>query len=553
MEKEIFYYNKLPYSNACFALILFAVAKNLYEIGGSTATEVSKDVYSYDTKGNITQIVNKTGNTVNNTVSYVYDGLNRLSRENNSALNKTWTYAYDVGGNITVKTEYAYTTGTLGTPTNTISYGYDTTWKDKLTSWNGLSGTANFNYDNVGNPTKYKGNTLTWTRGRMLSEYNGYEMSYNANGIRYYKHKEVSLPLLGRVTHYNTDYILNGTSIVKEKRTKIVNVTSGDPPVVTTTTTVNTLKYIYANDGIAGFTYDGTPYYYRKNSFGDIVEIYNSSNTLVGSYTYDAWGNCTIGTNVGSIASVNPYRYRGYYWDSDLSLYYLQSRYYDPAVGRFINADDLDYLKPKDILGCNIYAYCKNNPVMNVDPMGNDAVVFLDRSFGNGIGHVGIYVQDPSNPGIWYMFEYVPGIKWPFGYFDAYVKKTTYYNSAWENEDEYLYVKGDFSAGLDWLNSVENEGNYYLLFNSCLDLVRNALLVEGNRIESLGVLQYLLNSTTNIPSKFFDNLWNSMSAMRSLYLALQKYAQNNGIGITIHQANDRRRLWHDHVNIGIAE
>ncbi|MDD4291756.1 MAG: hypothetical protein PHX51_05935, partial [Clostridia bacterium] len=134
------------------------------QIGGSTATEVSKDVYSYDAKGNITQIVNKTGNTVNNTVSYVYDGLNRLSRENNSALNKTWTFAYDVGGNITVKTEYAYTTGTLGTPTNKISYGYDTTWKDKLTSWNGLSGTANFNYDNVGNPTKYKGNTLTWTR-----------------------------------------------------------------------------------------------------------------------------------------------------------------------------------------------------------------------------------------------------------------------------------------------------------------------------------------------------------------------------------------------------
>ncbi|MDD4292021.1 MAG: RHS repeat-associated core domain-containing protein [Clostridia bacterium] len=492
MEKEIFYYNKLPISNACFALILLAVAKNLYEIGGSTATEVSKDVYSYDAKGNITQIVNKTGNTVNNTVSYVYDGLNRLSRENNSAHNKTWTYAYDVGGNITVKTEYAYTTGTLGTPTNTISYGYDTTWKDKLTSWNGLSGTASFNYDNVGNPTKYKGNTLTWTRGRMLSEYNGYEMSYNANGIRYYKHKEVSLPLLGRVTHYNTDYILNGTSIVKEIRTKIVNVTSGDPPVVTTTTTVNTLKYIYANDGIAGFTYDGTPYYYRKNSFGDIAEIYNSSNTLVGSYTYDAWGNCTIGTNIGSIASINPYRYRGYYWDSDLSLYYLQSRYYDPTVGRFINADSVKCLTPNRVSGLNLFAYCENNSIMYTDNRGEGLLGLLFQFTASILCYIGMAIGAIFDSEI---RTDMNSIKWnPF------------------NADESAVIesrKVSFYKGMPVFRTNSRSGSFLGIFLKN-GKTNNTLRHEwGHGIQQLilGPINYLLS--IGIPS-YFE--WGSMSS-----------------------------------------
>jgi len=111
-------------------------------------------------------------------------------------------------------------------------------------------------------------------------------------------------------------------------------------------------------------------YYYRKNLFGDIVEIYDDENQLAASYTYDAWGNFTVGTNVDGIAFVNKFRYRGYYYDSDTGYYYLQTRYYDPQVGRFINADSIEYLDPETINGCNLYVYCKNNPIMGIDPMG---------------------------------------------------------------------------------------------------------------------------------------------------------------------------------------
>lgn len=119
--------------------------------------------------------------------------------------------------------------------------------------------------------------------------------------------------------------------------------------------------------------YDNTLYTYRKNLFGDIIAVYQGS-TKVAEYAYDAYGKCTVILNTAGIATINPFRYRSYYFDSDLGLYYLQSRYYDPETGRFINADDVSYLDPQSIHGLNLYAYYLNNPVMYVDPSGNIAV-----------------------------------------------------------------------------------------------------------------------------------------------------------------------------------
>ena len=105
---------------------------------------------------------------------------------------------------------------------------------------------------------------------------------------------------------------------------------------------------------------------------GDIIAILNSSGSLVAEYEYDAWGNCTILRNINNMANTNPLRYRGYYYDTDTGLYYLQSRYYDSNIGRFINADDSSMLLNNVY---NLYAYCENNPINHIDSNGKSLEV----------------------------------------------------------------------------------------------------------------------------------------------------------------------------------
>ena len=117
-------------------------------------------------------------------------------------------------------------------------------------------------------------------------------------------------------------------------------------------------------------------FWYEKNIQGDIVAVYNQAGTKLISYTYDAWGNFITtyynGTSSSSIAAKNPFRYRGYYYDADLSLYYLNTRYYDSIVGRFVSADNSNVLgaTPDQLTDKNLYAYCDNNPVMRSDNGG---------------------------------------------------------------------------------------------------------------------------------------------------------------------------------------
>jgi len=116
---------------------------------------------------------------------------------------------------------------------------------------------------------------------------------------------------------------------------------------------------------------EGNAYFYITNLQGDVVGILNSSGQVVVQYTYDAWGNllsCT-GTLATTIGTLNPLRYRGYVYDPETQLYYLQSRYYDPEIGRFLNADAFTSTG-QGLLGNNMFAYCNNNPVGYEDASG---------------------------------------------------------------------------------------------------------------------------------------------------------------------------------------
>ena len=116
-----------------------------------------------------------------------------------------------------------------------------------------------------------------------------------------------------------------------------------------------------------------TKYYYILNLQGDVVKLVTASGSEVASYAYDAWGN--ILSQSGSMADKNPLRYRGYYYDAETGFYYLQSRYYDPANRRFINADNYLSTDIEETVACNMFAYCLNNPVNYSDYTGGEATI----------------------------------------------------------------------------------------------------------------------------------------------------------------------------------
>ena len=140
----------------------------------------------------------------------------------------------------------------------------------------------------------------------------------------------------------------------------------------------NYIDFLYDESGLFSFVYNGTQYYYIKNLQGDVVAIANSNGTILVEYSYDAWGDVIsiTGIEATTLGAINPIRYRGYYFDTDTEFYYLNSRYYDPEIRRFINADI--YISTGDgFIGCNMYAYCLNNPVMYADYTGESATYAL--------------------------------------------------------------------------------------------------------------------------------------------------------------------------------
>ena len=211
-------------------------------------------------------------------------------------------------------------------------------------------------YDNLGNPTKYlvtKGtasDNVRWSETRQLSYYGGTSFSYDVRGKRLQKGTK------------NYSYDSEGRLLKQGEE----------------------LEFLYDDKGVVGFVNAEGTYFYRKDILGNITGILDSDGKIVVRYRYDAWGNHVVLNPDGSenesdtfIGNINPFRYRGYYYDVETGLYYLKTRYYDPETGRFITIDDVSYLAPDTINGLNLYAYCGNNPVMNVDPEGTFVISLI--------------------------------------------------------------------------------------------------------------------------------------------------------------------------------
>ena len=316
-------------------------------------------------------------------VSYEYDSLNRLTKETNLAIGSEWRYTYDNGGNIIKKEEYNPSTGAL---VSSRDYGYGNSyWKDQLTSW-GSYGTSYFAYDSSGNPTKYKGKTLEW-EGKRLARYNESDLcyvklNYDGNGLLAGYFYSNTYSIWGGATFTATmtrEITRDGDRILSEK------VTEYNPE--TNSTTVKNIMYAYDEKGVSGMTVGGKKYYFVRNIFGDVTAIYNTSRVKCAEYAYDAWGTMYITLDTEGVGSLNPFRYRGYYMVSCIGLYYLTTRFYDYTTGRFLNADvpsicfDDGLTLPE---GCNLYSYCRNNPISYVDPTGHSPKWWQWLLFGIG-------------------------------------------------------------------------------------------------------------------------------------------------------------------------
>ena len=324
-------------------------------VTGSEGTNTVNYSYTYDGNGKITGITavsNITG--LSSASQYIYDEAGQLVKEIKGT--DYTEYAYDSKGNIS--TRKVYSNNTL-VSTDNYTYGSET-WEDRLTGYNNKTIT----YDDIGNPTSYLGATLTW-RGRELESYTKgniqISFSYDVDGMRYQKVVKTN-----GVETSRYDYVYSEGSLI------LITFTADNVS--------DTARFIYDSYGEPrGFILnDSATYLYLKNAQGDITGIVNENGEIILTCSYDAWGRVNFGstdmahmTLAAKLSQINPFTYHGYCYDYDIGMYYLQSRYYDPEICRFINADSTDYLGATGtLLSYNLFAYCENDGVNNSDVFG---------------------------------------------------------------------------------------------------------------------------------------------------------------------------------------
>ena len=323
--------------------------------------DIQNEQYAYKTYGNgyttnlLTSIDDQTNENNDRTATYDENGYVTSVSYNG----KTYSYEYDGVGRLASETVNGATTNYSYNSANNITQAGNKTFLYDNQGRLVKIGSDTFSYDAMGNPIVYKGNTFTWEQGRKLASgtMNGknFSYAYDGNGMRYEK----------KVNGVKTEYYYNDTQLLMESKNG------------------QRTWYVYGVTGIEGMIVEGdwqdSIYYFDKNTLGDIIAIRDESGDIVARYVYDAWGNHTVYNEYGgidysatSIGNINPFRYRGYYYDNETGFYYLQTRYYDPTICRFINADNYELVAElsQTVGQLNLYAYANNNPIMLTDETG---------------------------------------------------------------------------------------------------------------------------------------------------------------------------------------
>ncbi|MEL4106285.1 kelch repeat-containing protein [Oscillospiraceae bacterium WX1] len=364
--------------------------------------------YAYDGNGNLVTKLDNSGTT-----TYVYDDLNRLSSVTVPG-GKVTTYTFDAAGN-----RAAQQVTDNGSVTNTM-YTYNA--QNQLLSAadiiNGKTTTTSYCYDNNGNTVSSREETTDVTSGEGsvgLTVTGSDTSKYTLNTYDVFNQLVTTKDQDSTSTFtYNGDGLRVGKTVTKDNTTTTTKfVYEYDKVVLELDGSGNQTAYnVYGGDMLISRTAGTTTLYYLYNGHGDVVNIADSTGSIVMTYDYDAFGVVTTAT--GNIA--NSYLYAGYQFDDETGMYYLNARYYDPVTARFISADTYTG-QASDPLSLNLYTYCNNEPMMFTDPTGHDSapvtVYMPDGSIVQTTATNGITIMpDGSRPPVGAIVQTSSGGSW---------------------------------------------------------------------------------------------------------------------------------------------
>jgi len=337
---------KLTYPNGLTAEYTYYADNRLHTLANKNGLTITSAYnYDYDANGNRVTVLDSDGTT-----TYAYDELNRLESVTEPS-GKVTAYTFDASGNRTTETV---------TESSAVATSYTYNVQNQLSSTAKTSGgtvvDVNYAYDNNGNELSES------TSGAAAATY-----SYNA------LNQMISAQTAGSTATYtyNGDGLRASKAVTEGGATETTKyLYEYDKPVLELDGSGNETAYsVYGGNTLISRTVDGETLYYLYNGHGDVIQLTDANGSVAMTYKYDAFGNVTTATGT----QATPYRYSGYQFDEETGLYYLNARYYNPVVARFVSADTY-YGQASDPLSLNLYTYCHNEPMMYWDPTGHDDI-----------------------------------------------------------------------------------------------------------------------------------------------------------------------------------
>ncbi len=338
--------------------------------------------YTYDAAHNQTSKTDAKGTT-----SYTYDSLNRLEKVVEPD-GKTTTYTFDKAGNRL--TEAVAVAETVTAMTN---YTYDE--QNRLTTTvtvggNGVSEKLTYNYDDNGNMISKFKVKLNLAEPNLVGTFDIFKAGEKEdNSVSFYEYDELNQLVKTTEGNKKISYAYNGEGyrVQKSINGQVSNYLYEADKVVLETngTGAQTARNVYGTN-LVSRTADNDTAYYLYNGHADVVALLSTTGSTLASYYYDAFGNATEKTGTAS----NPYRYAGYRYDEETDVYYLNARYYDAKIARFMTEDTYTG-QQNDPLSLNLYTYCHNEPMMYIDPTGHyNAYIETNGAGGNGANTKGV-------------------------------------------------------------------------------------------------------------------------------------------------------------------